>query len=48
MIGKRKGQQRNYLNTVFALGSAKTEQMKGRDKTMLQKETEYWQEVNNE
>ena len=48
MVGKRKRRQRNYLNTVFALDRAKTEQLKGRDKTMLQKKTEYWQEVNNE
>ena len=45
---KRKRQQRNYLNTGFVLAKAKTVQMKGRDKTMLQKKTEYWQEVNGE
>ena len=48
MAGKRKRQQCKQLNTVFALSKAKAEQMKGRDKTMLQKKTEYWQEVNNE
>ena len=47
MVGKRKRQQRKQLSMVLALGGAKTEQVKGRDKTMLQKKTEYWQEVNS-
>ena len=47
MVGKRK-RQRKHFNKVFVLGRAKTEQMKGRDKTMLQKKTEYWQEVKSE
>ena len=45
---KRKRQQRKQLRMVFALGKVKTEQMKGRDKTMLQTKTEYWQEVKSE
>lgn len=45
---KRKRQQRKQLSTVLTLGRAKTEQMKGRDKTMLQKKAEYCQEVNSE
>ena len=48
MFSKRKRQQRNCLYMVFALEKMKTEQMKGRDKTMLQKKTEYWQEVISE
>ena len=48
MTGKRKRQQRKYINKWFALGKVQTEQMKGRDKTMLQKKTEYQQEVNSE
>ncbi|MBQ3202650.1 MAG: hypothetical protein IJB36_03305 [Clostridia bacterium] len=48
MLGKRKRQQRKHFNIVFALEKAKTEQMKGRDKTMLQKKTEYRQEVKSE
>ena len=48
MTGKRKRQQRKQYSLVFALGKVQTEQMKGRDKTMLQKKTEYWQEVNSE
>ncbi len=48
MVCKRKSQQRRHFNTVFALGKAKAEQMKGRDKTMLLKKTECWQEVNSE
>lgn len=48
MVCKRKRRQRKQLGTVFALGKAKAEQMKGRDKTMLHKKTEYWQEVNSE
>ena len=47
MVGKRKKQCKHF-KTVFALGKLKTEQMKGRDKTMLQKKTEYWQEANSE
>jgi len=30
---------------VLALGKIQTGQMKGRDKTILQKKNEYWQEV---
>ena len=45
---KRKRQPRKHFKTVFALGKVQTEQMKGRDKTMLQKKTEYQQEVNSE
>ena len=48
MAGERKRQQRKHFNTMLALGRAKTEQMKGRDKTMLQKKTEYRQEMNGE
>ena len=48
MTGKRKRLQRKQLITVFVLGKVQTEQLKGRDKTMLQKKTEYWQEVNSE
>lgn len=48
MTGKRKRQQRKQLSAVFALDKVKTEKLKGRDKTMLQKKTEYWQEVNSE
>ena len=48
MTGNRKRQQRNQLCMVFAFGKVQTEQMKGRDKTMLQKKTEYWQEVKSE
>ncbi len=48
MVSKRKRQQRNHLKTVFALERAKAEQMKGRDEIMLQKKTEYWQEVKSE
>lgn len=48
MVSKRKRQQRNCLDTVFALEKMKTKQKKGRDKTMLQKKTEDWQEVNSE
>ncbi len=47
MLDKRK-RQRKHFNTMLALGKAKAEQMKGRDKAMLQKKTEYWQEVNSE
>ena len=48
MAGKRKRLQRKQISTWLALGKVQTEQMKGRDKTMLQKKTEYWQEVNSE
>ena len=47
MTGKRKRLQRKQFGIAFALEWA-TEQMKGRDKTMLQKKTEYWQEVKGE
>lgn len=48
MVGKKKRQQHGYFNTMFVLGKAKAEQTKGRDKTMLQKKMEYWQEVSDE
>ena len=48
MIGKRQRQQHKQFSTRLALGKLQTEQMKGRDKTMLQKKTEYQQEVNSE
>ena len=48
MSSKRQRQQRKQFSTELALGRAKAEQMKGRDKTMLQKKTEYWQEVKSE
>lgn len=48
MKGKRKRNQRNCLFAVFALVKMKTGQMKGRDRTMLQKKMEYWQEVKSE
>lgn len=47
MAGKRKI-QRKHFKAVFALGRLKTVQKKGRDKAMVQKKTEYWQEVNSE
>lgn len=48
MLGNRKRHQRKQLSMELALGRAKTEQVKGRDKTMLQKKTEYRQEVKSE
>ena len=48
MVGKRQRQQRKQLSMVLALGGAKIEQVKGRDKTMLQKKTKYRQEVKSE
>ena len=48
MSGKRQRQQRKQLSTVLTLGRAKIEQMKGRDKTMLQKKAKYRQEVKSE
>ena len=48
MVGKRRWQKRKQFSTELALGRAKAEQVKGRDKTMLQKKTEYWQEVRSE
>ncbi len=48
MRGKSKRLQRKQLDMLFALGRVQTEQMKGRDKTMLQKKTKYRQEVNSE
>ena len=48
MTGKRNRLQRKQLNMVFALGKVQTEQMKGRDKSMLPKKIEYWQEVISE
>ena len=48
MEGKRKRSQRKHFSKGLALNQVQTERMKGRDKTMLQKKTEYWQEVNSE
>ena len=48
MLGKRKRQQRKQFNVGFALSKVQTEQMKGRDKTMLQNKTENWQEGKSE
>lgn len=48
MAGKRKRKRRRQSSMLLALGGPKTKQMKGRDKTMLQKRTEYRQEVNSE
>lgn len=48
MEGKRIRQQRKHFNVGFALSKVQTEQMKGRDKTMLQKKTKYRQEVKSE
>lgn len=48
MTSKRKRLQRKQFSTWLVLGQAQTERMKGRDKTMLQKKTEYWQEVSSE
>jgi len=48
MVSKRKRLQRKQFGMAFALKRTKTEQLKGRDKTMLQKKTEYWQEVKSE
>lgn len=48
MLGKRKRRRCKQLSTGLVLGKVQTEQLKGRDKTMLQKKTEYWQEVKSE
>lgn len=48
MVDKWKRQQRKQFSKVFALGKVKTEQKKGRDRTMLQKKTDYRQEVSSE
>ena len=48
MTGNRKRQKHKNFGTSLVLGKVQTERMKGRDKTMLQKKTEYWQEVNSE
>ena len=48
MLGNRKRQQRKQFSMALALGKVQTEQMKGRDKTMLQKKTKYRQEVKSE
>ncbi len=48
MTGKRKKQQCKQFSTRLALVKVQTEQMRGRDRTMLQKKTKYWQEVNSE
>lgn len=45
---KRKRRQRKQLDILFASGKVQTKQMKGRDKTMLQKKTEHRQEVRSE
>ena len=47
MTGKRKRLQHKQLSKRLALDKVQTEHMKGRDKTMLQKKTEYQQEVNS-
>ena len=48
MVGKRIKRQRKQLSMVLALDRTKTEQKKGRDRTMLQEKTKYWQEVISE
>ena len=48
MEGKRKRLQCKHFSKGLVLDKVQTEQMKGRDKTMLEKKTEYWQEVNSE
>ena len=48
MLGKRKRLQRKQYSVKLMLGKVQTERMKGRDKTMLQKKTEYRREVNGE
>ena len=48
MTSKRKRQKHKNFGTSLVLGKVQTEQMKGRDKTMLQKNNKYWQEVNSE
>lgn len=48
MVGERKRQRRKQFNVGLASGKVQTEQMKGRDKTMLQKKIEYRQEVKSE
>lgn len=47
MLVNRKRLQRKQISIWLVLGKVQTEQMKGCDKTMLQKKTEYWQEVNS-
>ena len=41
MTGKGKRQQVKQLSTLLVLGATKAEQMKVRDKTILQKKNEY-------
>lgn len=48
MTSKRKRQKHKNFGTSLVLGKVQTGQLKGRDKTMLQKKTEYRQEVNSE
>ena len=48
MTGNGKMLQRKQFSTRLVLGKVQTEQTKGCDKTMLQKKTEYQQEVNSE
>lgn len=48
MVSKRKRLQRKQFGMAFALKRTKTEQLKGRDKTMVRKKTVYRQEVNSE
>lgn len=47
MAGKRI-RQRKQFSKALALGKVQTGQTKGRDKAMLHKKSEYWQEVNSE
>ncbi len=48
MAGKRKKQQCEQFSTRLALVKVQTEQTKGRDRTVLQEKTKYWQEVKSE
>ena len=48
MESKRKRLQCKQISMVFVLGKVQTKQMKGRDKTMLQKKAKYQQEVDSE
>ena len=48
MTSKRKRQKHKNFGTNLVLGKVQTEQMKGRDRSMLQKKNEHQQEVNSE
>ncbi len=48
MTGKRKMQKHKRFSMDLVSSKVQTEQMKGRDKTMLQKKTKYRQEVKSE